>query len=856
MNYRIFAGICLLSLSATAVAAPITPAQALQRVSSSRKQLGAMDGNNVKLTHTALTATGTPAVYVFNRVGGKGYVMLSADDQAYPVLGYTDSGSFDSSDIAPAMQWWLDEYARQIEYAAARESVASDGAEAVPAASRASREAIAPMLKTHWDQVEPYNDMCPLSGALRTYTGCVATAMAQVMKYWEYPERGRGSISYTSESIGKKLTLNFERKAFDWDNMLDAYYPGRYDDTQADAVAYLMKACGYAVKMDYGTDSSGALAMMIRNGIVKYFNYDENARYELRMYYSSTDWEQMIYDNLKNVGPILYGGASTLGGGHSFVCDGYDGDGFFHFNWGWTGMSNGYYSLNALNPDALGSGGGGGGGYNFTQDAVLGIQPPTGKPVIPQPEAMTAMGSLTAEISDDSLKFDLTVQEGAMWVNYNPATLHIKFGARFEPQNGGESVYCDVSTRRWQIPSGYGTSVELMKPAVYLPEAPLADGTYKVSLATLALEEENPEWIPCKTLYGYYDYVTLSKAGDKYTVQSLAAPELKVTGGGFISGLYYGCSARLYVEVENTSDIELTGGFAPALSDGKALAFLGESVLLTVAPHSSLRHEWVTDLTQLQQYMSVTEPTTFYLSYMDEGSYKIYTDDFIKAVTMNPNPGAPAISLSSSIEVADAKLHRQFANGQLLRLYEITDPGNIEVSTSLSLESGYFAYPVMACIAQESEEYPGQVEVVTYAGKTLFLDDTDNKAAFATSLSYPQMDPDKVYNLVIVYGAGSSMYPVSGGAPTFVYIGTSGVGDVATDSSELILISTPDAVYAASASNIVSLTAYDISGHVVGTQAVLNGTSASLSLTDLPQGIIIVTARDAQGNIRTLKLAR
>ena len=118
------------------------------------------------------------------------------------------------------------------------------------------------------------------------------------------------------------------------------------------------------------------------------------------------------------------------------------------------------------------------------------------------------------------------------------------------------------------------------------------------------------------------------------------------------------------------------------------------------------------------------------------------------------------------------------------------------------------------------------------------------------------MDPDKVYNLVIVYGAGSSMYPVSGGSPTFVYIGTSGVEDVATDSSELSLISTPDAVYAASASNIVSLTAYDISGHAVGTQAVLNGTSASLPLANLPHGIIIVTARDAQGNIRTLKLAR
>ena len=209
------------------------------------------------------------------------------------------------------------------------------------------------MITAMWDQIEPYNNMAPLYGSERTYTGCVATTMAMVMDYWNYPEKGQGKVSYTASTIGKRIELDFSKRKFDWDNMLRSYdIDGEYSAEQTDAVAYLMKACGYAVKMDYSTSASATLAMYIGQAMAKYFNYDPNYRYELRLHHSSSEWEQIIYDNLKNAGPVLYGGGSYLGGGHSFVCDGYDGNGFFHFNWGWSGISNGYFSLDALQPDA------------------------------------------------------------------------------------------------------------------------------------------------------------------------------------------------------------------------------------------------------------------------------------------------------------------------------------------------------------------------------------------------------------------------------------------------------------------------------------------------------------------------
>lgn len=289
----------------------LTPEEALARVGSSAG-LHKIAGKNAPQSRLVYTeeAQGSPALYVFDKpAANDGYLILSADDMAYPVLGYADSGEFDSESMPEAMRWWLQQYADQIAYARAN---AGNIVMAPRKADADGREPIEPMIKTAWDQIEPYNNQCPSYSGVRTYTGCVATSMAQVMNYWKYPERGKGTITYTASTIQKRLSMNFAAKAFDWANMLDRYEAGQYDDTQAGAVAYLMKACGYAVKMDYGTDSSGALAMNVANALTRYFDYDGNIDYQLRQYYSSTEWAEKMYANLRDVGPVIYGGGLVV----------------------------------------------------------------------------------------------------------------------------------------------------------------------------------------------------------------------------------------------------------------------------------------------------------------------------------------------------------------------------------------------------------------------------------------------------------------------------------------------------------------------------------------------------------------
>lgn len=849
----------LSSIASTAIAGPITPDEALARLSGpdSRMNAAGKNGKKPTLVMTANTVKGNPSVYVFNRPDNDGYMLLSADDEAYPLLGYADGGSFDADNIPPAMQWWIDEYGRQIQYAAENPS-SSDKfsvASAKLEASRAGREAIAPMIKTDWDQIAPYNNMCPQDGVTRTYTGCVATAMAQVMNYWKYPACGKGTITYTSSTIQKKLQLDFSSRAFDWDNMLDTYYPGQYNDAQAQAVAYLMKACGYSVKMDYGTDSSGALAMMIRQGLVKYFDYDPNAVYDLRMFHSSTEWEEMIYDNLKNVGPILYGGGSTIGGGHSFICDGYDGEGYFHFNWGWTGMSNGYFSLDALNPSALGSGGGDGGGYNFTQDAVFGIQPPTGKPVVPQADAMTEMGSLVADITDNRISFDLDMQNGAMWVNYNPTTLRFKVGACFKPQGqtAGQTVYCDATTTKWQVQSGYGFGPKSLD-AIYLPDLGLSDGTYKVSIVTMSLSEADADWIPVKCPYGYYDYVVLTKNGDSYSVENFPAASVDIVDGGFTGNLYYGCTSRVWAELKNSFDIEVTTGLAPVLAGTTSLAFLGESVLVTVPPHSTKRVEWTTPMYALQQqYGSPSGPVEYLMSFMDEISMLVYSNDITKKVTMLPNPGLPKITSSDPV-VKGAKRQFSFDGGIKLK-YIVEDPSNMEISADLTLSSGYFAYPVMACLCSTTEEADGTVEILTYSGTTMFINEGD-KATFNTVLSYPAIEPGREYYLLMAYEYNSQFAGIQNPRPVIVQLAQSGVEDVAVDSEiSIVYDSNTASVTASAAGGLRSIEAYNLNGTLL-TSTASDGTVASLSLENASRGFLIIAVRDARGNVKTTKIFR
>lgn len=325
-----------------------------------------------------------PAVYVFAKEN-KGFMVVAADDIATPLLGYCDNGNFDADNMAPALKYWLGEYARQIAYG--RENGIS---KAEYAGSRAGHTAIEPMVTTQWGQDSPYNLLVPTIDGRHAPTGCVATAAAQVMKYFEWPaEHGTGGKFSYAASVGnstQQLEVNIDETILHWDLMLDTYDKNATDQ-QKDAVAALMQLIGYGVDMSYAMAGSGAQTIKVAKILAENFGYDKGVRYLDRACYTQADWEEMLYNNLANVGPVLYDGSTINNEGHAFVFDGYkeeDGEVYFHVNWGWDGQSDGWFAVGALDPYAQGTGGASSGeGFNYGQNATFGIQPDKGGEATP-----------------------------------------------------------------------------------------------------------------------------------------------------------------------------------------------------------------------------------------------------------------------------------------------------------------------------------------------------------------------------------------------------------------------------------------------------------------------------------------
>ena len=293
-------------------------------------------GPDTKLSYVAET-DGRADFYVFNKTAKKGgFVILAADDVVGngTVLGYSDNGTFDYEELPENAKWWLKQYQDQID------SLRTHNRTATLPKRTPGTVVVAPLLgETKWNQDMPFNGMCPgLSGGGRCVTGCVATAMAQIMFYHKWPMNGTGSNSYRWE--GQTLSVNFSQSEYAWNDMLPKYVAGKYTDAQADAVAKLMYDCGVSVNMGYGP-SSGAYSSRVDDALRNYFGYTA-AVYLYRGNTADRDWNNRLKQNLQDKKPIYYSGDNEEGG-HAFVCDGYDTNDYFHFNFGWGGNSNGYF---------------------------------------------------------------------------------------------------------------------------------------------------------------------------------------------------------------------------------------------------------------------------------------------------------------------------------------------------------------------------------------------------------------------------------------------------------------------------------------------------------------------------------
>ncbi len=287
--------------------------------------------------------------YAFSRGEADGYVIVAAEDAYFSdeVLGYSDSGEFDVDNMPAAMRWWLGEYDRALAQAK------NNGVSIRSVRSRATFTNVAPLLSSKWGQDAPYNDKCPIVGGVKAPTGCVATALSQLLYHNAYPAVGYNGHTY------------------DYDAMTDTY-SSVSPQTAKDAVAELMNDVGLACNMNYGASVSGALNIDGARAMVNHFGYDKSAILLSRDFYSTEEWTAMLHSSLAAGTPLFYAGLNGSAA-HAFVCDGYQ-DGYFHFNWGWEGISDGYFLIDALNPKDQGTGGSSS-GYNLQQEALFNLKP-------------------------------------------------------------------------------------------------------------------------------------------------------------------------------------------------------------------------------------------------------------------------------------------------------------------------------------------------------------------------------------------------------------------------------------------------------------------------------------------------
>ncbi len=388
-------------------AKPVTPKTAQKVAESFYKLNSPIAFKTITLAYTELSVSGSPLYYAFNINNSDGFVIITADDATKPVIGYSTERSFVVPEAGTTIGTWLKKRGTEIKLAVETGLVADEkiakqwnnylSGIANKLSGNSNVQTLSPLVKTTWNQSPNYNALCP-GGSV---TGCVATAMSQIMRYWKFPAQGTGSSSYNTGSAGwGTLSCNYGVTTYNWANMPLSIGTSNND------VATLNYQAGVSVNMNYSPTGSGAYVITgddpicAQHSFVTYFGYDATTIHgEYRANFDDASWLAMIEGDLDIGRPVEYVGWDPSAGGHTWVCDGYDQNNFLHMNWGWGGQSNGYFDINALTPS----------GDNFSQghEALLGIVPVASVAV---DAGIPAVSSPIGYYCSDTFNPDVTLQ--------------------------------------------------------------------------------------------------------------------------------------------------------------------------------------------------------------------------------------------------------------------------------------------------------------------------------------------------------------------------------------------------------------------------------------------------------------
>lgn len=479
----------ILSATLPLAAAPVDAGKAKNAVNSFAKNIGIKGKEWVDIT----AQTGFKEFYVFAGADGRGFVLVSGDDRAIPILGYSATNVFVTEGMPENLQRWLSAYEEQLRML--RLGHSRNGLDYAPAENPAAQQwqrllagsmptgpfatAVSPLIATNWNQQDYYNNLCPYDSAasMHTMTGCVATATGQLMRYWSHPDTGYGSHSYTHPTYGVQ-SANFNT-AYNWTSM-PMQLSTASTPAEVYSVATLLYHIGVAVEMDYGTASTGGSGAQsisygqinshsTENALRYYFKYKSSLHSIRKFDMTDSAWCATLRNELDNGRPILYDGFDSTSG-HSFLCDGYDSTGLFHFNWGWSGNADGYYAVGSLNP----VGSSGAHSYNLNNIAIIGIEPNAnfGSNTVATASANnSSYGSVSGSgtfsgINSTLVTLTATAGTGKRFTGwsdgymYNPRTFYANggtysFTANFEPLSGDTLGYCSGSQiGRLNISSG------------------------------------------------------------------------------------------------------------------------------------------------------------------------------------------------------------------------------------------------------------------------------------------------------------------------------------------------------------------------------------------------------------------
>ncbi len=806
---------------------------------SSITQKSAMVASQYSLAYTAADdeqqrGTTQNHFYIYNIGDDEGFVIISADTRTKSVLGYSNSGHFETENMPENAKEWLNGYSEEIQYAIdSLPDVESKTYKALQALNQsAATEVVAPLLGSiAYDQDEPYNNNCPTYSGETCVTGCVATAMAQIMSYHRWPNTGNGSHSYTSRTHGFYKYANFSSSTYDWTNIL-TYYSGDETAAQKAAVALLMSDVGVSVEMDYDISSnggSGAYSSDVPDALYSYFGYDAGVQIYYRDYFSDSEWESKVKSELDEGRPVYYAGQSTSGG-HAFVCDGYDSNALFHFNWGWSGVSNGYFELSALNPNSQGIGSSNG-GYNLSQKIVVGIKKAESGSEHSQimvldsifPTALSINKAETVEIDIKGL-FNLGAYEND----------HLDVRMALYNSAGEFERYLATISREKPLSSYSGWYTYPLNVNLSTCD----NGSYTIRMV---YRNEDDEYVPVLVSRGGIGAVSVEVTSRKVNFSlSSNTPSLSLSEKpAVVNQLYQNKTGQLSLAIENS---------------GKGEYYAQVGVKLVSTSDAMLSQELVTSLTQI----GAGEVKTLQLSgdvTVDPGTYYAYV--YYDADNSSSTTTFPTTLLGQSGGVAIVTVEEEPTTASLLAIVGEPDmPSTVKQGESFSMTAkvlntgAYYDDVIIAFVFSSTSKYS-----VSYFGYQTVFVDTDSTLSVSFDGAF-SLDTGTYWTRIYCKDSSDWKKLTEDMCFTIEKSETAGISDV-SEEADFSIVQNPvsDELNVTLPENAKTLMIFNLSGQMLKSYAIKGETSRVFSVRDLKSGVYVLALQTDEGG-KTIKFIK